>query len=216
LIGTHAGLNVGPDGGSHQALEDIALMRVLPRMTVLSPCDALEAAKCASLMGKTDGPVYIRLPREKSLILTHEKSPFEIGKASIFYESSPKISDLGIIATGPLLYRTLLAAKKLESLGKKVTVMNLSTIKPLDEGAIINLAKKTKAIVTIEEHQRFGGMGSAVAECLVTHHPVPIEFVAVNDRFGQSGQAEELLDLYGFRVEDIVEAGKRVVLRKER
>ncbi len=232
IIGSHYGLNVGADGGSHQALEDIALMRTLPRMVVISPCDAIEAKKAAIAVAKTNDPTYIRLAREKSVVLTTEETPFEIGKAFVIYKSagsdvrgkrievrSKKVQEtrnsVGIIATGSILSEAILAAKKLEEDGMNVTVMNLSTIKPLDEQAIIRLAHETRALVTVEEHQIFGGMGSAVAECLAQHFPTPIEFVAVNDKFGQSGTAAELLELYGLKSKDIVLAAKRAVLRKE-
>lgn len=213
IIGTHAGLNVGPDGGSHQALEDIALMRTLPRMTVLSPCDANEACKAAIAAAKHDGPVYIRLPREKSPMLTESDTPFQIGKATVVYASN-KPAAVGIIATGPLLSKALLAAEKLEAAGKSVKVMNLSTIKPLDHEAILALAHEARALVTVEEHQVAGGMGSAVAELLAAHYPTPIEFVGVKDRFGQSGTADELIELYGLGADHIYEAAQRAILRK--
>ncbi len=230
IIGSHVGVNVGADGGSHQALEDIALMRVLPRMVVISPCDAVEAGKATIAAAKTKDPTYIRLVREKSPVMTTEETPFEIGKAGIFVQGplrpavAPSLSrseggtsdklDVGIIATGPLLHKALLVAKKLNADGKKVAVMNLSTIKPLDEKAIIQLAHNTRAIVTVEEHQIAGGMGSAVAECLAAHFPTPIEFVGVRDQFGQSGKPDELLELYEMGEKHIMEAVKRVMLRK--
>jgi transketolase len=218
IIGTHAGLNVGPDGGSHQALEDIALMRSLPRMVVVSPCDAIEAKKTIIEIAKTNDPTYVRLVREKSPVITNEEAIFKIGKAQIVYEKngskSGSLASVGIIATGPILYKALMTAKKLTNEGIDVTVMNLSTIKPLDEQAIIKLAHKTGAIVTVEEHQIHGGMGSAVAECLSTHFPTPIEFVGVKDVFGQSGQSEELLELYGLGEKDIYKAIHKVILKK--
>ena len=213
IIGSHAGLNVGADGGSHQALEDIALMRVLPRMVVISPCDAIQAKKAIMAMAKTDSPTYIRLAREKSAVITTEETPFEIGKAQIVYKSNGKL-DVGIIATGAMLYRALFIAKRLEEDGKKIAVMNLSTIKPLDEDAVIKLAHEAGALVTIEEHQIAGGMGSAVAECLAKHFPVPIEFIGVNDLFGQSGTPKELFENYNMGEKDVYEAVKRVILRK--
>ncbi len=237
LIGTHAGVNVGADGGSHQALEDIALMRVLPKMVVLSPCDYFETIKAVLAVARTKDPTYIRLPREKSPVITSEETPFEIGKARIFYQlagfdketfnpyphiqirkpdmktAKDKIS-VGIIATGPLLYLALKAAEKLETKGRQVIVMNISTIKPLDEEALIHLARKTGALVTVEEHQVAGGLGSAVSECVVAHFPVPIEFVAVKDKFGQSGQADELITHYDLGEKDICLAAERVLLRK--
>lgn len=193
IAGSHAGISVGPDGGTHQAIEDIAITRVLPRMVVISPCDALEAKKATMAAAKINSPVYIRLAREKTPVMTTEATPFEIGKAQIVWKSEkPKV---GIIATGALLHKALQAAKELE--GKmEVEVMNLSTIKPLDKEAVVALAKKAGKIVTIEEHQVNGGMGSAVAECLAANHPVPMRFVGVNDEFGQSGTPEELIEFY--------------------
>jgi transketolase len=224
VVGSHVGVNVGADGGSHQALEDIALMRVLPKMVVISPCDAIEAKKATIAMAKTKDPTYIRLVREKSPVITTEETPFEIGKANIVYETeksnlksqkkiSTKSRSVGIIATGPLLANALRVAKKLENGGKEVTVLNLSTIKPLDEESIIHLAHQTRAIVTVEEHQIAGGMGSAVAEFLARHIPTPVEFVGVKDRFGQSGQADELIELYEMGEKDIYDAALRAMLR---
>ena len=229
IAGSHAGVSVGPDGGSHQALEDIAITRVLPRMVVISPCDAIEARKATLAAAKTDDPTYIRLAREKTPVMTTEETPFQIGKAAIVFrsearntksEGNPKHEiknsklDVGIIATGALLYKALLAAKTLDEAGKKVAVMNLATIKPLDEDAIIRLAHESGAIVTVEEHQIRGGMGSAVAECLAAHFPVPIEFIGVKDKFGQSGTPEELINFYGMGEKDIIESAHKAVLRK--
>jgi len=221
IIGSHTGITVGPDGGSHQALEDIALMRVLPRMVVIVPCDAIEARKATIAAAATDHPTYIRLARDKTPLITTDDSPFEIGKAQIVFKSEIDPTrlgghyyDVGIIASGPALYRALLAARKLDAEGKKVQVMNLSTIKPLDELAIIKLARETGAIVTVEDHQIAGGMGSAVAECLAKHIPVPIEFVGVRDEFGQSGTPEELIGHYGLGEKDIHSSAVRAALRK--
>ena len=211
IAGSHAGISVGPDGGTHQAIEDIAITRVLPRMIVLSPADAIEAKKATLASVDTGTPVYIRLAREKTPVMTTESTPFEIGKAQIFWKSdTPKV---GIIATGALLHKALLAAKELEEKGIEVEVMNLATIKPLDEKAIIELARKTGRIVTVEEHQIRGGMGSAVAECLAKNFPVPIEFIGVDDQFGQSGTPEELIEHYGMGTKSIIEAVKRVSKR---
>jgi transketolase len=212
IAGSHAGVSVGPDGGTHQALEDLALMRVIPRMTVISPCDAIEAKKATVASAKIFAPTYIRLAREKTPIITTEETPFEVGKSQILYRSKSK-ADVGIVATGALVHKGLLAAKKLEADGLNVTVLNLSTIKPLDKEALISLASETRAIVTVEEHQIAGGMGSAVAECLASN-PVSIAFVGVNDRFGQSGQPEELIDHYGMGVDSIVKAAKQLVARR--
>lgn len=214
IAGSHAGISVGPDGGTHQAVEDIAITRVIPRMVVISPCDSIEARKATMATAKTKSPTYIRLAREKTPIMTTDATPFEIGKARIFYESKGK-AEVGIIATGALLYKALKVAKKYEEEGLNVKVMNLATIKPLDEEAIILLAQETKAIVTVEEHQIRGGMGSAVSECLSQHVPVPIEFIGVRDEFGQSGTPDELIEHYGMGEKDIAAAVKRVLLRKK-
>lgn len=216
IAGSHAGVSVGPDGGSHQALEDIALTRVLPRMVVISPCDALEAKKAIIACSKTSEPTYIRLSREKTEIITTEETPFEIGKAQILFVPEIGLAQVGIIVTGALVYKAVLSAKELEKKNIKVKVMNLSTIKPLDKEAIITLAQEVKAIVTVEEHQIAGGMGSAVAECLAEHYPIPIEFVGVYDAFGQSGTPEELIKHYNLDTSNIVKAVEKVLKRKDK
>lgn len=160
IAGSHAGVSVGPDGGTHQAIEDIAIMRVIPRMTVISPCDSIEAKKATLAAAKMEGPVYIRLAREKTPVITTEETPFKIGKAQIFWRAKKDTQyKLGIIASGALLYKALIVALDLEGEGIGVSVLNLSTIKPIDEGAIIALAKETGRILTLEEHQIAGGMG---------------------------------------------------------
>lgn len=218
IIGSHAGISVGPDGGTHQAIEDLAITRVIPRMVVISPCDAIEAKKATIAAAKTNTPVYLRLAREKTPIITTESTPFEIGKAQIFYET--KNPDVVIIATGALVYKALMVAYELEKEtsadGKNISVnvVNLATIKPLDEDTIIAQAKLAGAVVTVEEHQIRGGMGSAVAECLAKHHLVPMEFVGVDDMFGQSGTPEELIEHYGMGIGAIKKAVKKVVGRK--
>ena len=220
IAGSHAGVSVGPDGGTHQAIEDMAITRVIPRMVVISPCDAIEARKAVIATSKTDSPTYIRLAREKTPIITTEATPFEIGKAQIVFDSRvtnddhSRNADATIIATGALLHRALKVARKLNQEGKKVIVVNLSTIKPLDEDTIVKVARDAGAVVTVEEHQIAGGMGSAVAECLAKHFPVPIEFVGVKDEFGQSGTPDELIKHYGMDEKDIHQAVLRVVLRK--
>ncbi|TSC57093.1 MAG: transketolase, partial [Parcubacteria group bacterium Greene0416_79] len=211
----HAGVSVGPDGGTHQAVEDIALMRVLPNMQVLSPCDALEARKATIAAAKTKTPTYIRLAREKTPIITTEETPFEIGKAQVFYRSTIQDSGfkkrVGIIGTGGLLHKALVAARELENEGIAVTVLNLSTIKPLDEEAIVALAKECGRIVTVEEHQIAGGMGSAVAEVLARKLPIPLEFIGVHDRFGQSGKPDEIVEHYGMGISAIKAAVMKMV-----
>ncbi|HTK33184.1 MAG TPA: transketolase C-terminal domain-containing protein [Candidatus Paceibacterota bacterium] len=220
IAGSHAGISVGPDGGTHQAIEDIAITRVIPRMVVISPCDAIEARKATIAASKTDSPTYIRLAREKTPVITTDETPFEIGKAQVVFDSRvtnddhTRNLDVGIIATGALLYKALKVARKLNQEGKKVAVVNLSTIKPLDEDTIIKIAHDASAIVTVEEHQIAGGMGSAVAECLAKHFPVPIEFVGVKDQFGQSGTPDELIAHYGMDEKDIHQAVLKVLMRK--
>ena len=214
IAGSHAGVSVGPDGGTHQAIEDIALTRVIPRMVVISPCDAVEAKKATMAAAKTNDPTYIRLARESTPIITTEETPFEIGKAQLLFESNTKKLEVGIIATGALVYKALRVAKQLEAQGIGTSVLNLSTIKPLDEEAIITRAKSAGAIVTVEEHQIAGGMGSAVAELLAKKLPTPIEFVGVNDQFGQSGQPDELLEKYEMGESHIEAAIRRVWKRK--
>lgn len=211
IAGSHAGVSVGPDGATHQALEDIGLMRMQPHMTVLSPCDAHEAEKATLAAANHPGPVYIRLARDKSPIFTTHKTPFEIGKAEMYFESPNPV--VGIIATGALVHNAIIAAKELTDSGLAVSVMNLATIKPLDAKAIYQLAHDAGAIVTVEEHQVAGGMGSAIAEFLSMHEPVPIEFVGVHDRFGQSGEPAELMVEYGMDVESIKKA---VIVAKNR
>ena len=214
IIGSHAGISVGPDGGTHQATEDIALMRTMPNMIVLSPCDSVEAKKATLACAKNDTPTYMRLGREKTPVMTTEDTPYEEGKAEVFWLPDSGIAQVGIIATGALLYKAIWAAKELEIEGIKVKVLNLSTIKPLDTEAIITLAKETKCIVTVEEHQVMGGMGSAVAECLAQNYPVPMEFIGVHDRFGQSGTMDELIEHYGMGKDAIKEAVGKVLKRK--
>jgi transketolase len=203
LIGSHAGLSVGPDGASHQALEDIAIMRVLPRMTVVVPCDALEARKATvALAGPAGdaGPSYLRLARPKSPIITAEETPFEIGRAEVFRDGG----DCAIIACGLMVSRALEAAEALSrEKGVECRVINCHTVKPLDRKTILKAATDCGAVVTAEEHQVAGGLGSAVAELLATEQPTPMAMVGVGDSFGQSGEADELLREYGLDAESI-------------
>ena len=182
-------------------------------MVVISPCDAIEAKKATIAAAKTNSPTYIRLAREKTPIITSEETPFEIGKAEVFYEPKGKV-EVGIIATGALVYKAIMVAKTLDGKGIGAKILNLSTIKPLDEKAILDLAKEAGAIVTVEEHQIAGGMGSAVAEFLAQTNPVPIEFIGVADQFGQSGLPSELLQFYGMDEEHIQAAVYNVVKKK--
>lgn len=213
IVGSHAGISVGPDGGTHQAIEDIALMRVMPNMLVISPCDAIEARKATIALASAGKPAYLRLLREKSPVMTTAETPFEIGKANVMYRPDG-IAHVGIIATGALVHKAMWAAKKLEKNGIRAVVMNIHTIKPLDTTAIVALARETKAIVTVEEHQIAGGLGGAVAETLAGAQPTPIEFIGVHDQFGQSGKPDELYKHYKMTVEDIMEAAKKVIERK--
>ncbi|MFZ2522660.1 MAG: transketolase family protein [Minisyncoccia bacterium] len=214
IAGSHAGISVGPDGGTHQAIEDIAITRVIPNMIVISPCDAIEAKKATIAAADLKKPVYIRLAREKTPVITTNDTPFEIGKAQLLFGEESKKADVGIIATGALVYKAFKVADELEKEGTSVKVLNISTIKPLDSEAVINLAKTCGAIVTVEEHQIIGGLGGAVSECLAQNFHVPQEFVGVKDKFGQSGTQDELLEHYGMGEKDIKEACKKVMSRK--
>lgn len=211
ITSTHSGISVGPDGGSHQMTEDIALTRVLPNMIVISPCDYIEAEKATLAISKTKEPTYLRLTRDKSPKITTEETPFEIGKAQIVFKPESGLARVGIIATGPILYNALISAKKLEEEGTKVKVLNLSTIKPLDKEAVISLAKETKLIITIEDHQIAGGMGSVVAECLAENYPTQIKFIGIKDEFGQSGTSEELYKNYKLDTPSIIETIKKAI-----
>ena len=212
IAGSHAGISVGPDGGTHQAIEDIAITRVIPNMIVVSPCDSVEAKKAIQALLKIGKPAYIRLAREKTPVMTTLETPFELGQSQTLWRGeNPEVA---IIATGALVHKALVAAKKLEEQGISVSVTNLATIKPLDEESIITLAKESGAIVTVEEHQIAGGMGSAVAECLAQYVPVPVEFVGVRDQFGQSGTPDKLIEHYGMGISHIMSAVKTVIERK--
>ena len=215
IAGSHAGLSVGPDGATHQALEDIGLMRMQPRMSVLSPCDAQEARKATLAAAAHPGPVYLRFAREKTPVMTTPETPFEFGKAQVMWQQQDrrKNPDVAIFATGPLLYNALLAARELEG-EVSVVVVNIHTIKPLDAAAVVQLAKKAGAVVTVEEHQVAGGLGSAIAEVLSAQCPVPIEFVGVHDQFGQSGTPEELIRHYHMDAKSIVDSVRRAAGRK--
>lgn len=212
VCGMHAGVSVGPDGATHQALEDIALMRTQPNMVVLIPADKEEARKATIAAAENNRPTYLRFAREKTPIFTTKNSPFEIGKAEILWEEEG--AEVAIIGSGPVLYNALLAGHHLADKGVKTIIINNHTIKPLDETTLTEVAQKTGAVVTVEEHQVAGGAGSAVAELLARTHPVPIEFIGVHDQFGQSGEPEELIEHYGMGVSSIVEAVQKVIARK--
>ena len=211
IVGSHAGISVGPDGGTHQAVEDMGIMRLIPRVVVIAPCDAIEAKKATIATAKWDGPVYIRFAREATPIVTTEETPFEIGKAQEFFRSQGKQIQVGIIATGSLVYNAVMAAKKLDDVGVGVVMLNMPTIKPLDNDAVLKLAGEVKGIVTVEEHQRKGGLGGAVAEYLSSVKPTKQAFIGVDDKFGQSGTPDELVEHYGMGIENIVTAAKGLI-----
>lgn len=212
IVGSHAGVSVGPDGATHQALEDIGLMRMLPRMVVIVPADAEEARKAAIAIAKTNSPSYLRLGRAGSPQFTTTETPFEIGRAEILWESdNPRVA---LIACGTLVHNALVSAKKLQDEGIGSIVVNNHTVKPMDEKTITEVASRCGAVVTIEEHQVAGGMGSAVAELLAQKKPVPMECIGVHDQFGQSGTPDELIKHYKMDVDSIVESAKKVISRK--
>ena len=210
VAGAHSGISVGPDGATHQALEDIASVRVLPNIIVEVPCDSIEAKKTTIAIGEHVGPAYFRFAREKTPVITTPETEFKIGKIGIFKEGT----DVSIIACGPLVYQSLVAAKELEKEGIDAEVINNHTIKPIDKLGIASSAKKTGAVVTVEEAQITGGLGGAVAEVLVENYPVPMERIGMGDTFGESGEPNELLEKYGMSVAKIKEAVKTVLKRK--
>ena len=209
IAGAHAGVSVGPDGATHQAIEDIAIMRVIPHMTVVVPCDSVQTKKATLALSEMNGPVYLRFAREKSPIVTTEQTPFQVGKAQTFREGG----DVAIVACGILLYNALIAAQELAKDGIECLVVNNHTVKPMDEAAIVDAAKRCGAVVTVEEHQVHAGMGSRVAEILAQRQPVPIEFVGVQDQFGQSGDPAELIEHYGMGTTAIKQAVRRALKR---
>jgi transketolase len=212
IAGAHAGISVGPDGATHQALEDIAITRVLPNMTVIVPCDYNETYKATVAASETQGPIYVRFARIDSEVITTEKSPFEIGVANVLISGS----DVTIVACGPLIYKALLAAQELSKNHKiKAEVINNHTIKPIDTKTLIASAKKTGAVVTVEEHQIHGGLGSAVSEVLSSHEPVPMRFVGMPDSFGESGEPDELYEKYGMTKEKIITTALDVIKHKK-
>lgn len=212
IAGHHAGLMTGPDGATHQATEDIAITRAWPKMRVIVPCDAHQAAKATMYSGDTYGPFYLRFTRDNTPVITTIDTPFELGKAQTFWISDqPKAA---IFATGYMLFHAMLAAKELEEEGINTLVTNFHTIKPIDEEAIINIAKETGAIISVEDHQVDGGLGSAIAEVLAKNYPTPQEFIGLQNTFGESGTIAELLTKYGMDKDAIKEAVKKVISRK--
>lgn len=210
ICASHAGLTLGEDGATHQVLEDIGMMKMLPGMTVINPCDYNQTKAATIAIAKHHGPVYLRFGRPKVPVFIPEDMPFEIGKAIVLSEGK----DVSIFATGHLVWKALEAAKELESKGINAEVINIHTIKPLDEEAILKSVSKTKCVVTAEEHQIAGGMGESIAQVLSKNTPLPIEYVAVNDSFGESGTPEELMTKYGLDTVNIVEAALNVIRRK--
>lgn len=240
IAGAHAGISVGPDGATHQALDDMALMRVMPNMVVVVPCDVLETKKATLAITGNGKPSYIRFAREKTPVFTTEETPFEIGKALILWNSvsnsksearNPCLrrqakqipnskfeiqNSAAIIGCGPLLYEAILAAKELHQSGIETMVINNHTIKPMDEQTIIRAVRTCGAVVTVEEHQINGGLGSAVAEVLSRNWPVPIEYVGMPNSFGESGSPDELSEKYEMKAKNITEAVKKVIARKNK
>lgn len=209
VMGMHAGVSVGPDGATHQMLEDLALMRVLPHMTVLDPCDAEEARKAVVAAAATDETTYIRFGRSKVATFTTAETPFEIGKALTLWTSAePKVA---LMATGSMSHNALCAARALAADGVECSVLHVATVKPLDEAAILAAARAAGRVVTIEEHQVAAGFGSAIAELLARTHPVKMAFVGIHDEFGQSGTPDELIDHFGLSPGHIAEAAKRLL-----
>lgn len=210
IAGAHAGISVGPDGATHQALEDLAITRVLPEMTVMVPCDAIETQKATVAAAQCKGPVYLRFAREKTPVFTTPKTPFRIGRAELLTQGT----DVSIIACGPLVYQALLAAKELEKQKISAQVINCHTLKPLDGKSLLRFVKVTGAIVTVEEHQIHGGLRGAISEYFSSVYPVPIRYVGMPDRFGESGETAELLEKYGMTVEHIMEEAAQAVRMK--
>jgi len=210
ICASHAGLTLGEDGATHQILEDIGLMRMLPGMTVIVPCDYNQTKQATIAIGAHEGPVYLRFGRPKWPVFIPAVMPFEIGKAQLLIEGS----DVSIFACGHLVWRALQAAEELAKQSIKAEVINVHTIKPLDTEAVLRSVRKTGCVVTCEEHNKYGGLGDTIAQALATQFPAPQEYVAVNDSFGESGTANELLKKYGLDVPDIVAATNKVMKRK--
>lgn len=210
ICASHAGLTLGEDGATHQILEDIGMMKMLPGMTVINPCDYNQTKAATLAIAEHEGPVYLRFGRPVIPVFTPADQKFEIGKAWMVNEGT----DITIIATGHLVWEAILAGEKLAEEGINAEIINIHTIKPLDEEAILNSVKKTGCIVTCEEHNRYGGLGESVAQLLATQLPTPQEFVAVNDTFGESGTPADLMKKYGLDSTNIIEAAKKVMKRK--
>ncbi len=211
IAASHSGISVGEDGASHQMIEDLAMMRSLPNMVVINPCDFNQTKAATLAAAAYEGPVYLRFGRPKVPNFTPENQEFVIGKAVKLNEGN----DITIIATGHPVWQALEAAKELEDKGISVDLINIHTIKPIDKEAIIKSAEKTGAVLTVEEHSIFGGLGDAVANVLVRNYPVPMEYVGINDQFGESGTAEELFEKYGLTPENIVNKALKLLEQKK-
>ncbi|NQT22110.1 MAG: transketolase family protein [Candidatus Omnitrophica bacterium] len=210
--GTHGGVSVGADGATHQAIEEITLMRMLPNMSIIVPCDALEAKKATIEAANIKGPVYIRLGRNPAPLITKEEQPFVLGKADMLKNGN----DVTIFACGHMVYEALKAGEILAKEKIKARIINLHTPKPIDKEIIIKAAKETGAIVSAEEHTIYGGFGSAIAEVVIENYPVPMKFVGIKDKFGQSGEPEELFRYFGLKATNIVKAAKEAIKMKKK
>lgn len=212
IVGAHAGISVGPDGATHQMTEDLAIMRSLPNMIVIAPADVHEARKATLAAAKHVGPVYFRLGRSDTPIVTTPETPFEIGKAVRMYSRNESFEkNVGFVTTGALLYNALMAAEELQKEGIGASVLHMATIKPLDTEALVAFAQEHGALVTVEEHQVAGGLGGAVAECLSETHPTRMVRVGIQDSFGQSGEPNELIEHYGMGISSIIAAAKKLI-----
>lgn len=210
IVGSHAGVSVGPDGATHQMLEDIALMRVLPKMRVIVPCDSIEAEKGTAAIAASEGAAYIRLARDKTAVVTTRETPFSLDKALVLREGR----DLTIIACGPMVYQALMAAEELSSAGIEAEVVNCAVIKPLDGATILASVRKTGVVITVEEAQAVGGLGGTIAELLGDHEPLPLVRVGMQDRFGESGKPAELLEHFGLTGRHIAARAKALLKTK--
>lgn len=212
IAGSHAGLTLGEDGATHQILEDIGLMKMLPNMTVINPCDFTQAKQATIAAAKHIGPVYIRYGRPKVPVFLTEDTPFEIGKALVLNEGK----DVSIFATGHLVWQAILAAQELEKEGIQAEVINIHTIKPLDTEAILKSVRKTGYVVSCEEHEYNGGLGDSIAQLLARNIPTPMEYIGVDDKFGESGKPMQLMEKYGLDAKNIILAVKKVLARKHK
>ncbi len=212
IAGHHSGLMTGPDGATHQATEDLAITRTWPKMRVVVPCDSLQAAKSTMYAGNNYGPFYLRFTRDNTPLITTDETPFEFGKAQTFWVTENPVA--AIFATGYMVFHALVAAKELEDEGINILVTNIHTIKPIDEEAIINIARETGAIVSVEDHQVEGGLGSTIAEVLAKNHPTAQEFIGLQNTFGESGKIDELLTKYKMDKDAIKAAVKKAISRK--